>query len=61
MAPVKERDYPVGSWSKTTKLILLDSLLQEVVVTLPHLCVADNMPEATAINTDAMPYRSAVE
>jgi hypothetical protein len=25
------------SGSKTTKLILLDSLLQEVVVTLPHL------------------------
>ncbi len=44
-----------------TKPILLDSLLQEVVVTLPHLCVADNTPEATDINTDAMPYRSAVE
>jgi hypothetical protein len=42
---------------------LLDSLLQEreVVVTLPLLCVADNTPEAMAINTDAMPYRSAVE
>jgi hypothetical protein len=27
----------IGSTVKTTKLILLDSLLQEVVVTLPHL------------------------
>jgi hypothetical protein len=26
-----------GSWSKMTKLILLDSLLQEVVATLLHL------------------------
>ncbi len=28
---------PSNLLSKTTKLILLDSLLQEVVVTLPHL------------------------
>jgi hypothetical protein len=31
--PYEERDRQ----SKTTKLILLDSLLQEVVATLPHL------------------------